>query len=55
MNTNESSKKTELTPEDLAHLGGGALGYIRQIEMPEAKRLLGGKTMVKPDAKLLLF
>ena len=52
MNTNESSKKIELTPEDLAHLGGGALGYIRQIEMPEAKRLLGGKTVVKPDAKL---
>ena len=53
MNTNNQPKKThELTPEDLAHLGGGALGYIRQIEMTEAKRLLGGKTKVAPDAKL---
>ena len=53
MNAKEATKKTlELTPEDLAHLGGGALGYIREIETLEAKKLLGGKAKVGPNTKL---
>ena len=44
MNTTANEKKTmELSPQDLALLGGGALGYIREIEAREAKRLLGGQ------------
>ena len=53
MNTNDTTKKIpELTPEDLAHLGGGALGYIREIELREAKKLLGGQAKVAANAKL---
>ena len=53
MNTDEKMKKSpELTPEDLAVLGEGALGYIREIELREAKRLLGGEARVKPNSKL---
>lgn len=53
MNTSEKQKKiAELTPEDLAVLGEGALGYIREIELREAKRLLGGEARVAPNSKL---
>lgn len=52
MNTNENRKTVELTPEDLALLGGGALGYIREIELNEAQRLLGGQATVAPNSKL---
>ncbi len=53
MNTNNSTTKTPgLTPEDLAHLGGGALGYIREIELREANKLLGGKARVANNARL---
>ena len=50
---NTSEKKTiELSPEDLAMMGGGALGYIREIELDEAKRLLGGQAKVAANSKL---
>jgi hypothetical protein len=53
MNTNGNSKKNiELTAQDLAMLGEGALGYIREIEAKEARRLLGRQAKVAPDAKL---
>jgi hypothetical protein len=53
MNTNDTMKKTvDLSPEDLAVLGEGALGYIREIELKEAKRLLGGEAKVAPNSKL---
>jgi hypothetical protein len=52
MNTNDMKKTVELTPVDLALLGEGALGYIREIELQEAKRLLGEKASVAPNSKL---
>ncbi len=53
MNINDHDKKTvELTPQDLALLGEGDLGYIREIEVTEARRLLGGEAHVAPNAKL---
>jgi hypothetical protein len=52
MNIDDNKKAFELTPEDLALLGGGALGYIREIEVREAKRLLGGEAQVAPNTKL---
>lgn len=42
----EFKKTVELSPEDLALLGGGALGYIREIEVREARKLLGGQASV---------
>jgi hypothetical protein len=52
MNTNDTKKSVELTPQDLATLGEGALGYIREIEVQEAQRLLGNQASVAPDSKL---
>lgn len=53
MNTNTEKKVLELSPEDLARLGGGDLGYIREIEGAEATRLMGPTApRIAPKAKL---
>ena len=52
MNTNDTKKSVELTPQDLATLGEGALGYIREIELQEAQRLLGNHASVAADSRL---
>ena len=53
MNINDHGKKpVELSPQDLALLGEGDLGYIREIELTEARRLLGGQANVSADARL---
>lgn len=52
MNTDDNRKNVELSPQDLATLGEGALGYIREIELREAQRLLGGQASVAPNSKL---
>jgi hypothetical protein len=52
MNTNDSKKSVELTVQDLALLGEGALGYIKEIEVQEAQRLLGDQASVAPNSKL---
>lgn len=52
MNTNESRKTHDLSPEDLARVGGGAVAYIREIEGKEAIRLLGREVKVDPGARL---
>ena len=45
-------KSVDLSLQDLAHLGEGDLGYIREIEVNEARRLLGGQASVAADSKL---
>jgi hypothetical protein len=52
MNTEDVKRTVEISPEDLARLGGGALAYIREIAEDEAARLLGNTSQVKPGAKL---
>lgn len=52
MNTVDVRKTLDVSPEDLARLGGGALAYIREIEGAEAVRLMGSATRVAPNAKL---
>lgn len=52
MNEAEMKNTLILSPEDLALLGGGALGYIREIETQEAKRLLGSQARVAANSKL---
>ena len=47
-----AKKSIDLTPQDLALLGEGDLGYIREIEVTEAQRLLGGQASVSADSKL---
>jgi hypothetical protein len=45
-------KLTVLTPEQLAKLGGGVLGYVREIGVKDAKALLGVGVAVPPLSKL---
>jgi hypothetical protein len=52
MNTEDNKKNVELTAQDLALLGEGALGYIKEIEIKEARRLLGSQAKVAPNSKL---
>jgi hypothetical protein len=52
MNEADMKKTLNLSPEDLALLGGGALGYIREIETQEAKRLLGSQARVAANSRL---
>ena len=51
MNKYQVTRSLELSPEALARLGGGALGYIREIEGDEAMRLIGRAT-VPPESRL---
>jgi hypothetical protein len=42
----------KVSEQQLAHMGGGVLAYIREIETTEAKKLLGGNTQFPADVKL---
>jgi hypothetical protein len=52
MNTATVKKTLELSPDDLARLGGGDLAYIREIEGKEALRLMGEQARVAPNTRL---
>ena len=52
MNAFEEKKTMELSPQDLARLGGGALAYIREIGGQDAMRLLGGQAKVPAKTRL---
>jgi hypothetical protein len=41
-----------ITPKDLAQLGGGVLGYVREIAAGDARLLLGGQAKVPGQGKL---
>jgi hypothetical protein len=43
---------TTLSPEELARLGGGILGYVREIDRENAKTLLGGDMNIPVKARL---
>ena len=43
---------TSLTPEQLARLGGGVLGYVREIGVTDAKALLGSDLPLPAKATL---
>ncbi|MFZ5674056.1 MAG: DUF1150 family protein [Pseudomonadota bacterium] len=48
----ETEKKLEIATEELAVLGNGALGYIREIEPGHAAKLLGPQINVPGDIRL---
>jgi hypothetical protein len=52
MNTENTKKTMDVTPEDLALLGAGYFGYIREIGSTEAAKLLGGNVAVPENARL---
>ncbi len=52
MNTSNDKKAVELSLEELAQLGNGALSYIREIEGRDVIRMVGPQAQIAPDAKL---
>ena len=52
MNAMNGKKAPELSERDLASLGGGALGYIREIEGDEVRRLLGSRPRTARGTRL---
>ena len=42
----------QLTPQQLAGLGGGVLGYVREIAAQDAKAMLGNDIKVPSTARL---
>ena len=48
----ETITRIELTSEQLALLGGGEVGYIKEIGGEAAQKLLGPNMAVPKDAKL---
>ena len=52
MEADRVKKLQDISEQDLAHLGGGALAYIREIEAQEVTRLLGKKAAVAANAKM---
>jgi hypothetical protein len=45
-------KSSSLTTEQLARLGGGVLGYVREIALNDAKALLGSGVPVPSQSRL---
>lgn len=52
MKTGDTKRTPNISETEFAHLGGGALAYIREIEGDEATRLLGKELVLAPDSKL---
>ncbi len=52
MNASNDKQALELSLEELAQLGNGALSYIREIEGRDVIRMVGPQARVSPDAKL---
>jgi hypothetical protein len=48
----ETEKRPAIATEELAMLGNGALGYIREIEPGHAAKLLGPQINVPGDIRL---
>ena len=46
------NKQFQLSVEELAQLGNGALSYIREVEGRDVIRMVGPQAHVLPDAKL---
>jgi hypothetical protein len=50
--TDLNTTEAKLTAQQLAHLGGGVLGYVREIENAQATALLGGQRKFPANARL---
>ena len=42
----------DLSPKQLASLGGGVLGYVKEIEAADAKAMLGGTVSLPAKGRL---
>ncbi len=50
--TNGSEKTTALTPQEFAHLGDGALAYVKTISSEDVARLFPQAPALRPGIKL---
>jgi hypothetical protein len=48
----EKTLKRVPTTKELAHLGGGVLAYVKEMQGAEAKALLGGNVTLPAQGKL---
>jgi len=49
---NAAEKTVSLTPQEFAHLGGGAIAYVKTIQSEDAKRLFPQAPDIRPGIKL---
>jgi hypothetical protein len=52
MHKHDFSPALTMSPEELAHLGGGVFGYVREIGSAEALKLLGENVAMPKGGKL---
>ena len=50
--TNATDKTLELTPHEFAHLGDGALAYVKAINSEDVKRLFPEAPALRPGMQL---
>ncbi len=50
--TNENRAFTELTAHEFAHLGDGAIAYVKTIQSEEAQRLFPQAPAIRPGLRL---
>jgi hypothetical protein len=50
--TNANEKIMSLTPQEFAHLGGGAIAYVKTIKSEDAQRLFPQAPAIRPGLRL---
>ncbi len=50
--TNENKAISDLTPQEFAHLGGGAIAYVKSIKSEDAQRLFPRAPAIQPGMRL---
>jgi len=50
--SNASERPTALTPQEFAHLGGGAIAYVKSIKSEDAQRLFPQAPAIRPGLRL---
>jgi hypothetical protein len=49
---NETKAIADLTPQEFAHLGGGAIAYVKTIKSEDAQRLFPQAPAIRPGIRL---
>ncbi len=49
---NETKAIGDLTPQEFAHLGGGAIAYVKTIKSEDAQRLFPQAPAIRPGIRL---
>ncbi len=50
--TNANEKALSLTPQEFAHLGDGAIAYVKSIKSEDAQRLFPQAPAIRPGLRL---